>query len=260
MSETTVRPNIFPILRYRDARAAIAWLARAFRFETRMEVPGPNGTIAHAELRLGSGAIGVSSKTAADGKNPWTTVDQGVYVCVDNPDAHHDRARAAGAAIETPLRDMDYGSREYSARDAGGHLWGFGTYRMSDAADAPNMYPTLWYDDAPAALAWLDRAFGFEKLVVIPGENGAIEHAEVRLGPGVVMLGSSKPAGDPIVGNARQAVCVAIDDPDPHYASAVAAGAQIIRPIETTHYGARAYSARDLEGYVWTFSTYRPQL
>ena len=223
-------------------------------------MPGPGDTVAHAELRLGPGALGVSSKTAPDGKNPWTTVDQGVYVWVENADAHHDRAKAAGATIETPLRDMDYGSREYSARDPGGHLWGFGTYRMTDAVDTPNMYPTLWYDDAPAAIDWLERAFGFDKLVVIPGENGTVEHAELRLGPGVVMLGSSKPADDAMLSRTRQAICVAIENPDRHYASAVAAGASIIRPIETTHYGARAYSARDVEGYVWTFGTYRPQL
>jgi uncharacterized glyoxalase superfamily protein PhnB len=260
MSQTIVQPNIFPILRYRDAPAAMSWLARAFGFETRMEVPGPDGTVAHAELRLGAGTIGVSSKTPPDGKNPWTTVDQGVYVSVDNPDAHHDRAKAAGATIETPLRDLDYGSREYSARDPGGHLWAFGTYRMTDAADAPNMYPTLWYEDAPSAVAWLERGFGFEKVVVIPGENGTIEHAELRLGPGVVMLSSSKPSDAAVLGGARQAVCVAIDDPDGHYATAVAAGARIIRPIETTHYGARTYSAGDVEGYVWTFGTYRPEL
>ena len=260
MSQTIVQPNIFPILRYRDAPAAMAWLGRAFGFETRMEVPGPGGTVAHAELRLGAGTIGVASKTPPDGKNPWTTVDQGVYVCVDNPDAHHDRAKAAGATIETPLRDLDYGSREYSARDSGGHLWSFGTYRMTDAVDAPNMYPTLWYDDAPGAVAWLERGFGFEKLVVIPGEDGAIAHAELRLGPGVVMLSSSKPAEAAVLGTARQAVCVALDDPNRHYATALAAGADIVRPIETTHYGARTYSARDLEGYVWTFGTYRPQL
>ena len=73
-------------------------------------------------------------------------------------------------------------------RDPEGHLWGFGTYRMTDAVDRPNMSPTLWYADAPGALGWLERAFGFEKLVVIPGDNASVTHAELRFGPGVVML------------------------------------------------------------------------
>jgi uncharacterized glyoxalase superfamily protein PhnB len=131
---------------------------------------------------------------------------------------------------------------------------------MTDAVDRPNMSPTVWYDDAPAALAWLERAFGFEKLVVIPGENGAITHAELRLGPGVVMLSSSKPSDQATLGHARQAVSVVIADPDRHHAQAVAAGARIVQPIADTHYGSRGYSAHDVEGRVWTFGTYRPQL
>ena len=125
MTQTIVQPNIFPILLYRDATAAMAWLARAFGFETRMEVPGPDGTVAHAELRLGAGTIGVSSKTPPDGKNPWTTVDQGVYVCVDNPDAHHDRAKAEGAAITEELVDLPVGHSRYTCRDPEGHEWSF---------------------------------------------------------------------------------------------------------------------------------------
>ena len=142
MSQTIVQPNIFPILRYRDATGGHGVAGQSLRFR---DANGDAGPGRHGRSRASCGwapgTIGVSSKTPPDGKNPWTTVDQGVYVCVDNPDAHHDRAKAAGATIETPLRDLDYGSRSISARDPGGHLWAFGTYRMTDAVDAPNMYP-----------------------------------------------------------------------------------------------------------------------
>jgi uncharacterized glyoxalase superfamily protein PhnB len=260
MSDIPVQPNLFPVLRYQNAPAAIAWLVKAFGFEKQLEVPGADDTIAHAELRLGPGAIAISSKTPPTAGNPWSAVDSGVYVCVKNPDALHDRAKAAGAAIASPLKDLDYGSREFSARDSGGHLWSFGTYSMTDSVEAANMSPTLWYDDAPAAVEWLERAFGFQKLVVIPGEDGAIAHAELRLGPGVLMLGSMKPSDQAMLGQLKQAIAVVIDDPDRHHDRAVAAGARLIRPLETTPYGARAYSAYDVEGRVWTFSTYRPQL
>jgi uncharacterized glyoxalase superfamily protein PhnB len=52
-----------------------------------------------------------------------------VYVVVEDADAHHARAVAAGAEIVLPLRDQDYGSRDYSARDPEGNIWSFGTYR-----------------------------------------------------------------------------------------------------------------------------------
>lgn len=52
-----------------------------------------------------------------------------IYAVVADPDAHHAAAVAAGAKIVRELEDMDYGSREYSARDPEGNLWSFGTYR-----------------------------------------------------------------------------------------------------------------------------------
>ena len=52
-----------------------------------------------------------------------------VYVVVDDPDAHHERARAAGAEIVRELHDTDYGSREYGAKDPEGNAWYFGTYQ-----------------------------------------------------------------------------------------------------------------------------------
>jgi hypothetical protein len=65
----------------------------------------------------------------------------------------------------------------------------------------PNIFPELVYDDAPAALEWLTRAFGFVKGEGIRGPDGTIAHAETQ----------------------------------------------------------RNYCARDLEGYLWSFGTYRPR-
>src|SRR5581483_718770 len=121
-------PNIFPALRYPDGPGAIEWLGKAFGFEKQMVVPGPNGTIAHAQLRLGPGFVMLGSARHEHGANPWDNEKQGVYVYVADIDAHYRRAKAAGAEIVRDLQNTDYGSREYSARDPQGHLWSFGTY------------------------------------------------------------------------------------------------------------------------------------
>ena len=118
----------YPVLRYRDARAAIDWLCEAFGFERSVVHEGPDGTIAHAELGLGAGRVMLGS--ARESAEPFTrepgqTV---VYVVVDDPDAHHDRAKAAGARIVYELTDQDYGSRDYAAEDPEGNVWSFGTY------------------------------------------------------------------------------------------------------------------------------------
>lgn len=121
-------PTFYPTLLYEDAPAAIEWLKRAFAFEERMVVPGPGGTIAHAELSYGDGIVMLGSKAAADppGGPPGR---QSIYVAVEDTDAHHDRAKAAGAEIVRELVDTDYGSRDYAALDPEGHQWNFGTYR-----------------------------------------------------------------------------------------------------------------------------------
>lgn len=123
-----VTASLFPALRYRDADAAADFLARAFGFSHRALHRAADGSVAHAEMRLGNGIVMFGSRGEPDPANPWM-VEAGVYVAVDDVDAHHARAVAAGATIVRPLADTDYGAREYSVRDLEGHLWSFGTYR-----------------------------------------------------------------------------------------------------------------------------------
>jgi uncharacterized glyoxalase superfamily protein PhnB len=128
-------PTVIPGLRYRDAPAAIRFLEQAFGLEQVLVVPGPDGMIAHAELRWGTGMVMLGSTT--DGSDGRVVVDAGaamIHVVVDDPDSHHARAVAAGAEIVHPLRDEDYGSRGYMARDPEGNIWSFGTYRPAAPA------------------------------------------------------------------------------------------------------------------------------
>jgi uncharacterized glyoxalase superfamily protein PhnB len=137
-SPTTPAQTIFPGMRYRDAVAAIDWLEKAFGFQRRTVVPNPDGTIAHAELVQDGGTImlGTWRDDVFRYKTPRDTggVTQAIYVYVADIDAHFARAKAAGAEIVFALKETDYGSREYSARDLEEHLWHFGTYVPDQAA------------------------------------------------------------------------------------------------------------------------------
>jgi uncharacterized glyoxalase superfamily protein PhnB len=116
------------------------------------------------------------------------------------------------------------------------------------------IYPLLTYHDAKTAIAWLDEAFGFEPLAVYEGENGRIDHSELKLGEGIVMVASKD---DNIWSVSNGVTCVGLPDGvDAHFERARAAGAEIIREPFDTHYGSRSYSARDLEGNLWDFGTY----
>jgi uncharacterized glyoxalase superfamily protein PhnB len=125
------------------------------------------------------------------------------------------------------------------------------------------IYPALSYEDPKGAITFLNRAFGFEELMVVPGEEaGSIRHAEMSLGGAVIMLGSSRPEMGWVTPKDLPAVAqtlyVAIDDLDAHYAQAKAAGAEITRDLNDTDYGSREYGAKDPEGHQWSFGTYRP--
>jgi uncharacterized glyoxalase superfamily protein PhnB len=123
-------------LRYRDANAAIEFLCNAFGFERHLVVPGPDNTVAHAQLTFGNGMIMLGSHPHEGEFTKWVQPPQtpdavnthSIYVVVTDADAHHARAKSAGARIVRPLTDEDYGGRDYSARDPEGYIWSFGTY------------------------------------------------------------------------------------------------------------------------------------
>jgi uncharacterized glyoxalase superfamily protein PhnB len=118
-------PNIFPSMRFVDPDVALEWLSRAFGFKERAAHRDEQGVIRHAEMSLGSGTIMFGQGDPGS---------HGIYVAVDDADAHYERAKAAGAEITGEIEDTPYGSREYSARDLEGHSWSFGTYRPEPAA------------------------------------------------------------------------------------------------------------------------------
>ena len=132
-------------------------------------------------------------------------------------------------------------------------------------ATTATVIPALQYEDAPAAIDFLCRAFGFEKKAVYAGEGGAIAHAELALGDGMVMLGSAKDTEyskllvrPHAAGGVTMSVYCIVTDADAHFARAKAAGAEITSEPVTQSYGGRDYTCKDPEGHVWTFGTYDP--
>ncbi len=126
--------------------------------------------------------------------------------------------------------------------------------------------PCLRYRDAPAAIEWLCRAFGFETQLVVPGANGTIAHAQLRFGNGMIMLGSALDSEyghlikqpDEIGGAETQAAYLVVSDADAVHAQAKAAGALFVIDIKDEDYGGRGFTCRDLEGHLWNVGTYDP--
>jgi uncharacterized glyoxalase superfamily protein PhnB len=109
---------VIPVLNYRDVRAAVAWLCRAFGARERLQI-GEH----RAQLLIGDGAFIVASfqgmGLAQDAPR------HSLLVRIGDVDAHMKHAADFGARILARPTDYPYGERQYTAEDAGGHVWTF---------------------------------------------------------------------------------------------------------------------------------------
>ncbi len=129
-------------------------------------------------------------------------------------------------------------------------------------APPKQVWPTITYDDAPAAIRFLVDVCGFEERLVVPGEGGGageVAHSQLAWPEGGgVMISSTRTEGDHAEYNTeRVGVYVVTDDPDAVFERVKAAGATIIRDVQDEDYGGRGFSLRDAEGNAWTFGSYR---
>jgi len=129
--------TIFPGLVYVDARAAVAWLQRAFGAEIHVVYDNPDGSVAHAELIIAGNILMFGQSRKDNPDNPVRSpkevnaMNVGIYVVLPDAaavDAMHARALEAGATIRKAPNDTDYGSHDFSTSDLDGNPWTFGTY------------------------------------------------------------------------------------------------------------------------------------
>ncbi len=129
-----------------------------------------------------------------------------------------------------------------------------------------NIVPGIPYKDAPPAIEWLCRVFGFSKHLVVPDGNGGIAHTQLALVNGMIMLVSYREGGEydflvrpsgEVEANSQTAYIV-VGEINEHYRRTVAAVAEIVYEIADQDYGGRLYSARNPEGHLWNLSSYDP--
>ncbi|GAB3209892.1 VOC family protein [Marinactinospora endophytica] len=120
------------------------------------------------------------------------------------------------------------------------------------------------YRDAPAALRWLEKAFGFVTTLEFPDDNGGVMHAELRRGDAAIMVFSDDegyeraPRKGPTCGQGTYLVLASPAEVDEVFAAAVAAGAEVIWEPADTEWGNYRCRVADIEGYEWTFGVHRP--
>ena len=126
----------------------------------------------------------------------------------------------------------------------------------------PTIVPQVPYQDIGAALAFLERAFGFREILTtrLVGKDGVIHHSMVVFGDGMIGIGTQGAHGaisPSVAGSASQYISISVDDVDAHYERARAAGARIAAGLHDEP-PVRAYEALDLEGHRWRFIQWMP--
>lgn len=126
--------------------------------------------------------------------------------------------------------------------------------------------PALRYRNASAAIDWLCHVFGFEKHAIHHGPDNTIGHAELKLGGGMIMLGSERDDAfgrgfktpEDTGGIETRSTYIIVPDADAVYARAKAAGGTLVRELQSTPYGSREFTVKDPEGHSWSVGTYDP--
>lgn len=119
-------PRLMPYLILEGASAAMEFYTEVFEASERMRMPGPEGTIGHAEMAIGDSVIMLAdSDPDMDIRGPQSVGGTPVilHVYVEDVDACVERALAAGASLIQPVEDKFYGDRAGQFEDPFGHRW-----------------------------------------------------------------------------------------------------------------------------------------
>jgi PhnB protein len=123
--------TITPYLIVRGGAAAIDYYKAAFGAEELVRMPGPGGTIGHAEIRIGDSVVMLADESPAAGHRSPQSLNGspvGLAVYVEDVDTRFNQAIAAGGKVIKPLADQFYGDRSGTLVDPFGHQWTLATH------------------------------------------------------------------------------------------------------------------------------------
>ncbi|HUL16002.1 MAG TPA: VOC family protein [Terriglobales bacterium] len=228
----------------------IDFLQSVFGAEEKFRSPRTDGSIQHAELRLGDSIVEMGEPAG----DKWKAMPAALHCYFPGVDGIYERAVKAGAKILTKPTQMNYGDYETDFEDPSGNQWYVGM-RRSGASIAPEGFHSvnigLRAEGAKELIAFLQGAFGAETQFIQETNEGKVAYSTVRLGNSILEVGD--PHGQ---WAARPtALHYYVEDSDAVFSKARAAGAEELSPVAQQPYGERSGSARDAWGNHWYIAT-----
>ncbi len=251
-----MRPGLTSITPYvivRPAAQFMEFLKNAFEGVERMRMPAPDGSIMHADVAIGNGAIEVS-----DGNEEYPTAPGAIHLYVDDPDATYARTLQAGAtSFYAPTDDHPSGDRWGAVKDPFGNHWYIAKPRgwTPGPEGLRSVQPYLHLRDAQKMIPFLEAAFGAEAMGVHKSPDGLVLHATIRIGNATLEIDEAHGEFQPMPCHLH----VYVPDTDAAYAQALGAGATSIETPRNAPYGDRAAGVKDAWGNSWFIATYLGQ-
>jgi PhnB protein len=235
--------RVEPHLPVQGASRLIDFLQQAFAAQETSRHTRPDGSIAHAEVRIGDSVIGTGDATALQ---PSPTA---IHLYVPNADAVYERAVHAGATSTQEPTDQPYGDREAGVKDPFGNRWYIATHKGDTyiPAGLHSINSYLHPHGAPQLIDFLKRAFGAEEAFRTQAPDGTVVHAKIRIGESIVEMGEAHGPYQPM----PTVYHLYVNDTDAVYRHALEAGGHSLSQPADQAWGYRNAGVQDPSGNQW---------
>jgi PhnB protein len=242
--------SLTPYLLAPKSAGLMDFMKAAFGATELLSVPRPDGSIMHAELRIGDSLV----EMAENPPDEYAARPTPLHVYVPDVDAVYAQALAAGGTSIGEPQDHEYGERGAGVRDAAGNHWFLATARgashIPEGLHSVNIY--LSPKGVPGYIDFLKRALGASEVMRHAVPDGTVVHAKLMIGDTVLEMGEAHGEWQPM----PCAIHLYVPDADATYREAIAAGAASISAPSDAPYGDRYAAVRDPQGNQWFIATW----
>ncbi|HLG15182.1 MAG TPA: VOC family protein [Blastocatellia bacterium] len=238
--------TITPYLHVEGAAKLIDFMKEAFAAQEIGRVPRPDGTVIHAEIKIGDSMIEMGDAPSQPAA---------IHLYVEDADAVYERALRAGAVSLNGPTDQPYGDREAAVRDPFGNNWYIATHKLTGKPIPEGLRtitPYLQLHGAAKLIDFLTRAFDAEVAGRYDAPDGTIAHAKIKVGDSMVEMGEAHGELGPMTG----AIHLYVNDTDAVFRSAIEAGAASLFEPRDEPYGDRVGGVTDPAGNTWYIATH----
>ena len=236
--------TVTPYLLVKQSAQLAEFVKRAFGGVEVFSATGPQGGL-HTHIKLGDSMVMIDGAPGM----PHDETPAVIHLYVPDADAVYSQALQAGATSTGEPVDQPYGDREAGVKDLAGNVWYIATNKATGNAPEGFRSVTPYFHPRGAAqmIDFLKQAFGAEEVARHAGPDGAIQHAEVRIGDSMVEMAEAHGLYQPV----PSSIYLYVGDVDATYQRALQAGAASVQPPEDKPYGDRNAGVKEAFGHTW---------